>query len=139
MSEKIYYVYAVFVDNALKYIGKGKGDRYLHTTSGCSHVYGLNESYFKGKLIEVGIIKENLEEREALELETGLIWGFGGAEDIALYNIQNGINVLTTYPNMTEKELYELCSIKDRVQYKGEPYRLHPAYRDSNRGEVRPW
>lgn len=135
----MYYVYAVFVDKKLKYIGKGKANRYEHAASGCSHVYGLNESYFKGKLIETGIVKDHLTESEALDLETGLIWGMGGAENIALYNIHNGSNVLTTYPNMTEQEFYDTCVIKQTARYEGKPYRLHPVYRDSNRGEVRPW
>lgn len=39
LMENIYYVYAAFVDKKLKYIGKGKGNRYEHVTSGCSHVY----------------------------------------------------------------------------------------------------
>ena len=137
--ENIYYVYAAFVDKKLKYIGKGKGNRYEHVTSGCSHVYGLNESYFQGKTIEVGIVRDNLTESEALDLEAGLIWGMGGAEDICLYNIANGFHVLITNPNMTEKEFYEECDIKRTVKYEGKPYKLHPAYRDSNRGEVRHW
>lgn len=133
MSE--HYVYAVFVEKKLKYIGKGKGSRFEHGASGCSHVFGLNECYFEGKLIEVGIVKEHLSDEDACKLELGLIWGLGGAEHIALYNLRHSPPVYQTYPNMTEDEFYNECRIVKTAKYiKGEYY-VHPAYRVTNRCE----
>jgi len=49
--ENKYYVYTVSVDNEVVYVGKGKNDRAEHVTSGCSHNKGLNELYFRHKLL----------------------------------------------------------------------------------------
>jgi len=137
MSE--HYVYAVFVEKKLKYIGKGKGNRFEHGVSGCSHVFGLNECYFQGKLIEVGIVRDGLSDESACSLEVDLIWGLGSAEDIALYNIRNGPSLITTYPNMTEEEFYNECRIIKSVKYIKGQYCIHPAYSDKNRGEESTW
>lgn len=47
MSKK-YYVYTWYYKGVPVYVGKGKGGRWRHGCSGCSHVKGLNEIYFKG-------------------------------------------------------------------------------------------
>lgn len=44
----IYYVYTWYYKGVPVYVGKGKGSRWRHGKSGCSHVRGLNEIYFKG-------------------------------------------------------------------------------------------
>ena len=137
MSE--HYVYAVFVEKKLKYIGKGKNNRFEHGASGCSHVFGLNECYFEGKLIEVGMVRENLTDEAACKLEIDFIWGLGGAEDIALYNLRHTPPVYQTYPNMTEDEFYNECRIIKTAKYKKGEYWIHPAYRDTNKGEESTW
>lgn len=43
-----YYVYTWYYKGVPVYVGKGKGSRWKHGKSGCSHVRGLNEIYFKG-------------------------------------------------------------------------------------------
>lgn len=43
-----YYVYTWYYKGVPVYVGKGKGSRWKHGKSGCSHVKGLNEIYFKG-------------------------------------------------------------------------------------------
>lgn len=132
-----YYVYVVFVDKQLKYIGKGKEKRFEHACSGCSTVFGLNRDYFEGKLIEVGIAKDKMSETEALKLETAMIRTFGGSYGISLYNIHNASSVLETFPDMGEEELYNISKIVRSVRYdKTKPYRPHPFYTDGNRGEV---
>ena len=73
MKEKIYYIYAAYVDGVLRYIGKGSGDRYKHCTSGRSSCVDLNIDLFNGKKIDVKKIRENLSEREALNAEALLI------------------------------------------------------------------
>lgn len=47
MSNK-YYVYTWYYKGTPVYVGKGKGSRWRHGDSGCSHVRGLNEIHFKG-------------------------------------------------------------------------------------------
>ncbi|WP_391560694.1 hypothetical protein [Robertmurraya sp.] len=139
MSE--HYVYAVFVEKRLKYIGMGKGSRFEHGCSGCSHVFGLNEAYFDGKNIEVGIIKDRLAESEASRLELSLIWGFGSSEHIALFNNKGNTLQTQTYPNMTEAEFYAECNIIRDVKYvRGEYARKrNKIYSDKNRGEDITW
>jgi hypothetical protein len=68
----IYYVYVVKDGTNVLYVGHGKGDRHLHPTSGCSHVYRLNALHFQGVDVVVDIIKGDLtkEEARALELYT---------------------------------------------------------------------
>lgn len=78
------YVYVVFVDKSLKYIGKGRGDRYKHAVSGISSVMELNRDLFLGKLIEVKIVQNGLTESVATLLERDMI---GSAKDkYDLYN-----------------------------------------------------
>ena len=46
-----YYVYKVTVEDEIIYVGKGKGDRYKHATSGKSHNFKLNKFYFEHLLL----------------------------------------------------------------------------------------
>ena len=75
LNKKSYYVYVVVVDGEVKYIGKGKGDRYKHAVSGSSSVPEINRDYFKGKLIEVRIVhgNRNLTEQQAISMEADYI------------------------------------------------------------------
>lgn len=129
-----YYVYLVFVDSELKYIGKGKGDRYLHGISGTSHVFGLNEAYFQGKLMEVGIVKDKMSEKDALWLESSLINVYGSSEHIALFNYHGNTLNHETEPSLSEKELYDECiAIRSSVYVKGEYARNRPSiYNDKS-------
>ena len=89
LQGKLYYVYVVFVDGQLKYVGKGKGDRYKHAVSGASSVSELNRDHFSGKYIEVRIVHPDqwLTECEAIKMEMDYI---GTALDLVgcdnLYN-----------------------------------------------------
>ena len=78
MEDFNYYVYKVIVDNRLVYVGKGKGSRLNHVTSGSSHNSKLNEYYFRYKLLNeteplVHIVKEFIYEGSALRYEKFLI------------------------------------------------------------------
>lgn len=68
-----YYVYCVFVDGEVRYIGKGKGDRWKHAISGASSVPELNRDHFTGKYIEVRLFSSRMSEQEAFQLEADLI------------------------------------------------------------------
>jgi len=67
------YIYMVFVDDQLKYIGKGKGSRYKHPNSGASSVVELNRDYFEGRNIVVRFAKKGLSDQAAILLERDLI------------------------------------------------------------------
>jgi hypothetical protein len=64
-----YYVYEALVDGEIKYVGKGKGNRLLHVSSGRSSSKKLNAAVLSGGSVEVRKVAENLLEGEALELE----------------------------------------------------------------------
>lgn len=67
--QRVFYVYFVYVEGELRYIGKGKGKRYKHPTSGISSCRELNRDYFAGKKIEVVKYRQHLDEVEALKVE----------------------------------------------------------------------
>ena len=71
--QNVYYVYQAFVDGELKYIGKGKGKRLEHCTSGRSSCSELNRDFHAGKEIVVVKYKDKLLESEAHMLEMSLI------------------------------------------------------------------
>lgn len=101
-----YYVYLVYVDQKLKYIGKGFGNRYQHTVSGVSHVFGLNKAYFAGQTIEVVLYADGLSESNALNLESSLISLWYCKDKCKLFN-SKGINLQpTACPQDTEQELF---------------------------------
>lgn len=68
-NKNIYYVYGCFVDGLLRYIGKGKGERWKHCTSGSSTCKELNRDLFEGKHMEVKFLYEGLSEEYALQIE----------------------------------------------------------------------
>jgi hypothetical protein len=68
-----HYVYEVYVDDVVRYIGSGKGDRYLHGNSGRSSCIELNKDYFEGKVITVSIVKDGITKAKSLQLEKTLI------------------------------------------------------------------
>lgn len=68
-ESNIYYVYGCYVDDVLRYIGKGKGDRWKHCISGSSTCKELNRDFFLGKKMVVKMLFEGLSEKYALEIE----------------------------------------------------------------------
>lgn len=70
-----YYVYVCYVNQKPVYVGKGKGSRYKHCTSGKSHNLKLNQALLEyGKeAFETKFIYEYLDEQESLRLERKLI------------------------------------------------------------------
>ena len=71
---KNFYVYFVYVDGVVRYIGKGSGDRWKHAISGSSSVAELNRDHFSGKFIEVRICKDEwLTESRAFQVEADMI------------------------------------------------------------------
>lgn len=85
LQGKTYYVYFVFVNGTLRYIGKGKKDRYKHPVSGASSCAELNRDHFAGKCVEVRLAARNLTESEALLKEGEYLYSFNDGEG-NLYN-----------------------------------------------------
>ena len=80
-----YYVYYVYVDDQLKYIGKGCNLRYKHALRGTSSVAYLNRDYFLNKKIRVELVYENLDECYAEMIEEALI-SYHSNIETGLYN-----------------------------------------------------
>ncbi len=81
LEPKGYYVYQAMHNGEVVYIGKGKGNRYLHCTNGKSNAYGLNKLHFAGEEVVVSIIKDGMSEGDALYLEGELL-----VKNIPVYN-----------------------------------------------------
>lgn len=73
VNTEAYYVYLVRYKGSIIYIGKGKGNRYLHPTSGQSNNKELNRLYFSGETVEVSIHKEGITNEEAATIEAEMI------------------------------------------------------------------
>ena len=82
---KEYYVYLCFVDNVLRYVGKGTGDIFKHCNSGKSTCALLNRDYFNGCKFNIVIYKDGLAEKDALAVEKELI----DLHSMTLYNVFN--------------------------------------------------
>lgn len=77
-EQEQYYVYAVRLDNELVYLGKGKGTRCKHITSGTSHCYEANQAWFSHKLLGTSAPVVSIEayfdsEEDCLEAEELMI------------------------------------------------------------------
>lgn len=78
-SDKSYYVYAAKYRGIIVYVGCGKDSRINHCKSGSSHNVGLNELYFRYKImgdepvvtdiLEWKLTKEKAEQREAVYIK----------------------------------------------------------------------
>lgn len=91
--QEVYYVYQAYVDGELKYIGKGKGNRIDHCTSGKSSCAELNRDFHLGKEIKVIKYKEGLIASEADYFEMQLI----------SEHLENGIYNKRTTTNYSSK------------------------------------
>ncbi len=93
MSKKDYYVYEVLVDGVVRYIGMGRGNRYLHAVSGKSSCVELNEDYFDNKIIAISKAITDVTENVAAKEEARLILKYGLGQ---LYNKRSGRSVITS-------------------------------------------
>ena len=113
----IYYVYMYFDENAIpRYVGKGRKRRYLprKKLKGTASSKLIEMILRNNEDFPIVIVKENMEEREALDLEEALILIIG-REDLGtgpLYNLknggQNGVGYVYTEEQIQKRRL--LCS-----------------------------
>jgi len=96
-----YYVYIAYIKGVPKYVGKGRGQRYLHCSSGKSSCYKLNRDYFSGEKITVEFAHLNLDEQSALQAEAETI-GKLGLENLYNSNQPTGNLNIATGRNLSE-------------------------------------
>lgn len=72
IGKKDYYIYTCIVDGTVRYIGKGRNNRWKHCVSGTSSCAYLNRDFFLGKTLEVWI-SEYFPEKVALDIEASLV------------------------------------------------------------------
>jgi hypothetical protein len=72
VGKKDYYLYVCIVDGTLRYVGKGRNNRWKHCVSGTSSCAYLNRDFFLGKTLEVWV-SEYLPEKIALSTEANLL------------------------------------------------------------------
>lgn len=107
LTPKDHYVYLVFVDKYLRYIGKGNGSRFTHAISGTSHVWSLNKAYFTGSMIEVLCYADGLPSDSALNLEDSLISLWSCTDSRNLYNTKSINKQPNHSPDCTDSELFD--------------------------------
>jgi hypothetical protein len=69
----MFVVYLVKSGERVVYIGEGTFERFLHATSGCSHVYGLNYLHFANAEVETTIVSLHKTKEAAVKEEEDLI------------------------------------------------------------------
>ena len=111
MKPEEHYVYLVYIDRVLKYIGKGFGSRYQHSLSGTSHVFGLNKAYFQGNTIEVMLYADAMSEKNALNLESSLISLWYCHINENLFNTKSINQQRDVHPTETESSLFQRCKL----------------------------
>ncbi len=109
-----YYVYQVSISDEVVYVGKGKGGRYKHATSGKSHNFKLNKYYFEHLLLgkeqpRVDIVARFEHEYQALKYEKFLISDLLPECNIRLVPVENSLQKsskedVTT--NLADEDIY---------------------------------
>jgi hypothetical protein len=94
-----YYVYVCYVDDVVKYVGQGKGERYKHCVSGTSSNTGLNRAHFIGSEMEVVIAFEDLSKVDSMLYEQEII------DSIGIDNLYNKSNSIKTLCKFSKNEL----------------------------------
>lgn len=110
LVEGRYYVYIVFVDGKVRYIGKGTKERWKHALGGASTVPYLNRDFFEGKKIEVKCFREFIQEKEALSIEKNLIGIFAYRQEPNVYNKDIPAHNDFQYVDWDDETIYRWCT-----------------------------
>lgn len=133
----IYYVYVCHVDDVLRYIGMGKGNRYKHCISGKSSCVELNKDFHEGKKVEVTKVVDKISQSEAQSIEMDMIWE---EKDNGIYNkllvhsaasqpLLSKVNGVTIDREATHEDFYrQLAKVSPNINehsYENLSYWLH--------------
>lgn len=92
-----YYVYSGSLSGAVVYVGKGRGNRYLHLNSGKSSCYQANKLHFEGGSLIIKIVEIFENSLEAEKFERDMIREIKPIWNI-LYNTDSSANKLGKKP-----------------------------------------
>lgn len=111
-----YYVYVAKINGVVSYVGSGKGDRYLHCTSGKSHNVELNKAFLSGQCITVEIVEKSLSKKTSLDKELALIKEYSKKQGLLNKQHVKAVSSKVCYTTDQYKEKVEHLQMMLKIQ-----------------------